>query len=636
MFHLPIHDHEVEFLELIVKNQVVIVVGETGSGKTTHLPLFLLKAGFCLGGQVCVTEPRRLLTTEVAGFVAFKRNVACGEEVGYRIRHDNNTSPCTEIVFMTLGMLLREMLGDPDLLKYKVIMVDEAHETSTNLVILLGMLKALLLRRPDLKVVISSATIDSAKYADHFDGAPVLEVQGREHKVEISYEPVKFGKQYTHKIAALVRRIHHDKRARKDGPNGNILAFLTGEKDILATAKLIEEMNLGVVVCPLFAQLSKAEQDFAARPRQKRTVILATNIAEAGLTFPKIKYVIDSGLIKQNYFDPETGFTVLEVVKHAQSGCDQRSGRTGREEEDGFCIRLYQENDYNKRLKYSTSEITRESVASIILYLKGMGIHHIDKFPLLESPDPEHIEAATEHLIALGALSAGKQITADGKKMLSFPVEPHQARQILAAIRLGCTEAVLTIVAMISASFTPFVEPIADDELEEAQALIARKNFEVPVSDHLTYLNVYNRWLEAGGSLLPEKWYEDNWLNPTVLYKAEKILEQLKGIIGKTYKKGSSDRVLIRQALTEGLLHNVCKKNNNGRFVHLLTGKAVGLNHHSSLADNIQLITAEEMVTNQRVNGKIRACICSEVNFEWLPESIQSALKSKKNKKNKK
>jgi HrpA-like RNA helicase len=621
--HLPIHDHEAELVQMVNNNPVVIVVGQTGSGKTTHIPLFLLSAGYGRRGMIGVTEPRRLPTTQVAEYVAMQRNVDIGGEVGYQIRHDNTTSPGTCIKFMTEGILLREMLDDPDLLKYEVIMVDEAHEASTNQVLILGLLRSLLSRRPDLKLIIASATVDSSKYSKHFGDAPVLEIEGRVHDVDVIYEPVSFGKSYMHKIASLVRKIHHDRQ------DGDILVFLTGEDDILATAELIKEMNLSIVVCPLYAQLSPAEQADALKQYKKRKVILATNIAEAGITPLGIKYIIDSGLIKQYFFDPKTGFGILEVVKHSQAGCTQRAGRTGRLSH-GQCYRLYSERDFLARPEFSTSDITRDSVASLVLYLKGMGINDPENYPLLERPDHEHIQVAHNHLVLLGAFSQDKKLTSMGKQMLVMPIEPRQARQVLAGIELSCAEAVITIVAMISVGKSPFIRPARSDEFACAEVALARKRYAVAKSDHLTLLNIYNKWQEAGGSELTENWYEDNWLNQLVLVNAQKIVEQIKSVIGKTYKKGLTHPATIIKAMAVGLTDNVCKKSHTGQLTHLKTRIHVGLHNRSDLSDKVSLMVVEELITNQRENGRVKACICSEILPEWVQIKFEKNQKRKK------
>lgn len=622
--HLPIHNYKDEFMRLLRAHQVISLVGPTGCGKTTYGAIFAREAGFGANGKkIGVTEPRRLPTTQVATFVARQCGNDCGEEVGYQIRHDNMTSDWTNIKFMTEGILLCEMLSDPDLSEYEVIMVDEAHEASTNQIIILGMLRSILARRPDLKLIIASATIDAARYSKHFGDAPILEIEGSVHDVEIIYDPVPHGKAYTHKIASLVRKIHHNR------DDGDILAFLTGEDDIGYVADLIDDMNLSVVVCPLYSQLSPAEQAFALASHSKRKIILATNIAETGITPKGIKFVIDTGLIKQHFFDPLTGFSILEVVKHSQSGCKQRTGRTGRLTK-GKCYRLYSEKDFLARPEYSTSEITRDPADSMVLYMIGMGIKDPEKFPLLECPDKEHLHAAYEHLKSLGALTCNNALTTLGKKMLALPVDPHQARQVLAGIDNGCAEAVITIVSMVSTGKSPFIRPVFSDKFEAAASLIARKKFVNEKSDHLTLLNVYTKWQEAGGTLLPEKWYEDNWLNPIVLAKAEKIIDQIKRILGKSYKKGLVDPLAIRKSIAIGLTRYICKKSHAGHMNHMKTNTHVSLHKRSDLANTVHMMVAEELITDSRNGEKVKACICTEVDPQWLPVKFEKNHKKRK------
>lgn len=620
---LPILAHREEFIRLIREYPGEIVYGPTGSGKTTNVPLFLLEAGFGSKGLIGITEPRKILTIEVATHTASKINSICGEKIGYQIRHDKKISPATRIKFMTEGILLREMLADPDLLKYEVIMLDEVHEGSTNCLLIMGMLRALMVRRPDLKVIISSATIDAEKYSEYFGGIPLLQVEGRVHDVEITYREIAPWEEYTKEIAKIVAEIH------QLGEPGGILVFLTGEHDITHTAALLEEMKLDIVVCPLYAQLAPEEQAKALRQYHNRKIILATNIAEAGITPIGIKYVVDTGLIKQHSFDPRTGFSILEIVKHSQAGCNQRAGRVGRTF-PGKCIRLYSEADFLARPKFSMSEITRDSVASAVLFMKAMGINRPEDYPLLESPDLKHLESADKHLISLGALTNAKKITAKGREILSLPLEPHQACQVLAALKSGCAGAVIKIVSMISVGKSPFVTPPRNDIFAAALAYLAKKNFVKDESDHLTLLNVYDKWEEAGGILLPDKWYEDNWISKHVLQSAEKSVEQIQKILGKQYKKGVGGHELIAKALLTGLTNNLCKRGKSGHFAHILTGTRVSLHRNSDLYHEVHLMFSEDLITDSPEGGKVKACICTKIHDEWLPESMRKSLKKEK------
>ncbi len=615
---LPIHGHKDQILEAVKYNQVTILVGETGSGKSTQTPPFLLEAGYGEKGLIGITEPRRIAAITVAEFAAGQYGVECGAEIGYQVRYDDCTMEGTMAKFMTEGILLREILADPDLSKYEIIMVDEAHERSLNQDLLLGLLKQLLKRRPDLKLVVTSATIDSEKFSSYFDDAPIIEIEGRMYPVEITYQPMSSFSNTAQEITDLVVNIHTTK------DEGDILVFLTGEEAIRRIADLIERMDLDVEVLPLYAQLPSNEQARVFQQCPRRKVVLATNIAETSVTIDGVVYVIDPGLIKQSNFDADTGFDRLEVVAHSRAGCNQRTGRAGRTQA-GECFRLYSESDFFGRDEFTEPEIKRSSLSGVVLQMKMMGIEDVIGFPFLDQPDTETFEAAHRHLISLGALSKDNGITELGRKMAKFPLESHKACQILKAAVSGCLEEVAKIVAMSSTGKRPFFLPREDDPEARFRAISAHAKFKDPSSDHLTMLKLFNAWQQEGGSRLHPGWYHDNFINRTCMQEAGKILDQLKEIARRSDLEPSTseDTSKILKAITAGLVDSICVKDGTYNYTHTASGQQVFIYPGSALFGHNppQLLVSDAFVASKKRGGsKTYARDCSKIEADWLVE----------------
>jgi len=506
---LPISARADEIIAAIRDNQVLVLAGETGSGKTTQIPKMCLVAGRGETGRIACTQPRRVAATSVARRVAEELNVPFGREVGCKIRFADQTSDDTVIKFMTDGMLLAELQADPELRAYDTIIVDEAHERSLNIDFILGHLRRLRLRRPDLKIVITSATIDTEAFAKAFDGAPIIEVSGRVYPVEVIWSPleelvgavapngpsgdepkaVEGNRPYRQKrddftyIDAAVEAVE---RVLLESNAGDVLVFMPTERDIRETRDLLEGRRLGrLEVVPLFGRLTNAEQQRVFAPTQGRKVIVATNIAETSLTIPGIRFVIDTGLARFSRYTPSSRTRRLPVEPVAQSSADQRKGRCGRVS-DGVCIRLYSEQDFNDRPRFAQPEIQRSNLADVILRMKAFGLGDIEEFPFLNAPPTKGIRAGYGLLHELGAIDDAGMLTDLGRELAHLPVDPTVGRMILQARNEKALREVLIIAAALSIQ-DPRERPL--DQQQKADT--AHRKFTHPDSDFLTLLAIW-------------------------------------------------------------------------------------------------------------------------------------------------
>ncbi len=544
---LPILEHQQEIKELFKNNDTFVLVGETGSGKTTQLPLIIREVSDA-DAKICITQPRRVAARSVSKYVA--HNVGCklGEEVGYQIRFDDHTSEGTKINFVTDGILLKKIQEDPLLLEYSVVMIDEAHERSLNIDFSLGLLKKIQAERrendlPPLKVVVTSATIEKEKFANYFDDAPVLDVPGRLHKVEMHYNN-NFD-DYTKGAAEQVKQIV------QNNLDGDILIFMTGQDDIKKTIKEIESLNLpDILILPLHGQLSPEEQDKIFSSAQQRKIIVSTNIAETSVTVPGVKHVIDSGMIKQIEFNVETGIESLEVREHAQSGCTQRAGRVGRISA-GHCWCLYSQNSFENRKKFQVPEIKRSNLAHVVLIMKKIGIDDLNDFDFIDRPDPRSFQKSIEELKDLGALDEEGQITKIGELMSELPLEPKISRMLIEANKYDCVDAVTTI-----ASFLGQRNVLVRPRNKQYEADEAHRKFKVAGSDFLTLLKV---WQDYQNNYNNPNFCHDNFLNQKVLKEVSTVRHQLLRILrrNKIYSSNSADRELIEKSITAGLISDL-------------------------------------------------------------------------------
>ncbi len=494
---LPVTQRRDDIAAAIRDHQVVIVAGETGSGKTTQLPKICLELGRGTNGRIGHTQPRRIAARSVAERIASELGTELGDLVGYQVRFTDRTSRNSRVKLMTDGILLAELQRDRMLKRYDTIIIDEAHERSLNIDFLLGYLRRLLPKRPDLKLVITSATIDVERFAKHFD-APVVEVSGRTYPVEIRYRPLmsfdEDGQEDVDGEGEVVVRDQTEaivdavKELSAEGP-GDVLVFLPGEREIRDTADAMKDLPRTEIV-PLYSRLSAAEQHkvFSSHGASVRRVVLATNVAETSLTVPGIRYVVDTGVARISRYSVRTKVQRLPIEPISQASANQRSGRCGRVEA-GIAIRLYSEEDFEGRPEFTDPEILRTNLASVILQMASLGLGDIARFPFVEPPDRRNVTAGVQLLEELGALRDGK-LSKVGRRLARLPIDPRLARMILEAERLGCVREVIVIAAALSLQ-DPRERPGADHPKEQAQADQLHARFKTEGSDFLTWLALW-------------------------------------------------------------------------------------------------------------------------------------------------
>jgi ATP-dependent helicase HrpA len=580
---LPVSQKRDEILEAIRDHQVVIVAGETGSGKTTQIPKICLELGRGIKGMIGHTQPRRIAARTVAERVADELGTPLGEAVGWKVRFTDLVKDTTLVKLMTDGILLAEIQTDRELLQYDTIIIDEAHERSLNIDFLLGYLAQLLPGRPDLKVIITSATIDPERFSRHFSGrrgdhgehraqVPIVEVSGRTYPVEVRYRPLleesgeagevpERDRDQTTAICDAVDELQAEKP-------GDILVFLSGEREIRDTAEALSKRNLRTTeVLPLYARLSHAEQHRVFQRHTGRRIVLATNVAETSLTVPGIKYVIDPGTARISRYSHRTKVQRLPIEPVSQAAANQRKGRCGRTS-DGICIRLYSEEDFLSRPEFTDAEILRTNLASVILQMTAAGLGDIQKFPFIDAPDHRSIKAGVQLLEELGALAAGR-LTDTGRKLAQLPVDPRLARMVLAADQGGCVREVMVIVAALSIQ-----DPRERPSGKQQQADQQHARFEDETSDFLAFLNLW-RYVSERRKVLSSsalrRMCKAEYLNYLRIREWQDIYTQLRqvaGTMGIRLSSASWDTVsdtvsrdAVHQALLAGLLSHIGLKN---------------------------------------------------------------------------
>ncbi|OHT13793.1 helicase [Tritrichomonas foetus] len=518
---LPVYKYKETLLNALKDNQILIVVGDTGSGKTTQIPQYLLLRG--PNESVVCTQPRRVAAVSVAQRVALERHSIPGNEVGYCVRFDDCTSDKTRIRYCTDGYLLREFLVDPLLSKYTTIMIDEAHERSISTDLLLSLLKDLVLARPELRLVISSATIDAEKMSSFFNNAPVLHVPGRRFTVDVNFSQ-KAEPDYCY--AALLTALHIHRTTPIEQPC-DILVFLTGQEEIDdCVSKIVTMANNAklppLIALPIYAALpgDKQARIFRPAPRGTRKIVFATNIAETSITIDSIRYVIDSGFVKQTTYDPKSGCESLATSTISVSSAQQRAGRAGRVN-DGICYRLFTSGAFENEMPKTTKpEILRCNFAPTLLLLLSIGINTIVDFNFIDPPPVSNIQAAYEQLYAMCAIDCESRLTELGAKLVQLPVSPYAARAIIESFKLKCSDAVCTICAVLESGSPLFYAP--KEEMKEAETTI--RAFWDHEGDHITVLNAYRAWEQSNESA---QWCHENHIQYRTLRKAQAIKEQL-------------------------------------------------------------------------------------------------------------
>jgi len=527
---LPISARGEDIVKLIREHQVVVIAGETGSGKTTQLPKLCLAAGRGEAGMIGCTQPRRLAARSVARRVAEELGTPVGDIVGFQVRFNDQVSERSLVKFMTDGILLAETQGDPWLSAYDTIIIDEAHERSLNIDFLLGYLKQLAAKRPELKIIVTSATIDTARFAEHFDGAPVVEVEGRAYPVELRWRPVDAvgkGMQQgsAEHIAAVLDEISHD------DPRGDVLIFLPGEREIRDAHQLLSRRQYRETeIMPLYARLSAGDQDRVFKPGIKRRVVLATNVAETSLTVPRIRYVIDTGTARVKRYSQRSQLERLHVEPISQAAADQRKGRCGRVG-PGVCYRLYDEADFASRAAFTDPELLRSSLANVILRMLALQLGDVEKFPFLEAPDPRVVADGYRRLAEISAIDDARRLTPIGRTLARLPIDVQLARMLVEGEKLHSLRELLTIVSFLSIQ-DPRERP--SDARQQADA--AHAVFADPKSDFVGVLNLWRAYHDAHEELTQSKlrdWCSRHFLSFMRMREWRELHRQLLLVVGE-------------------------------------------------------------------------------------------------------
>ncbi len=572
---LPVSQRREEILRAIRDHQVVIIAGETGSGKTTQIPKICLELGRGVDGQIGHTQPRRLAARTVAERIAEELGSPLGEAVGYQVRFTEVSADGTLVKLMTDGILLNELAHDRELRRYDTLIIDEAHERSLNIDFILGYLRQLLPRRPDLKVIITSATIDPERFAAAFDGAPIVEVSGRTYPVEVRYRPVRDSGEDADLGQAISGAVDE---LSAEGP-GDILVFLSGEREIRDTADLLAGRDR-LEVLPLYGRLSAAEQHRVFERRAassfSRRVVLATNVAETSLTVPGIKYVIDPGTARISRYSHRTKVQRLPIEPISQASANQRKGRSGRTS-DGICIRLYSQEDFESRPEFTDPEILRTNLASVILQMAAIGLGDVPKFPFIDPPDARNIADGLTLLTELNAFKNGK-ITGLGRKLARLPVDPRIGRMILEADRNGCVREVLIIASALSIT-DPRERPTDAQQASDDK----HRRFADPDSDFVAYLNLWDylaeRQLELSSSAFRRLCRADflNYLRVREWQDLQGQLQGLAGDLGVAVGSSSAERTGLHASLLAGLLSQIGMLYQFGRAEPVQPAASAGL-----------------------------------------------------------
>ena len=615
---LPVSQRKTEIEKLLSEHQVIVVAGETGSGKTTQLPKMCLELGFGNLGTIGHTQPRRIAARSVAARIAEELQTELGDLVGYKVRFNDQISDNTQIKLMTDGILLAEIQTDRFLNQYSCLIIDEAHERSLNNDFILGYLKQLLPRRPDLKVIITSATIDVERFSKHFNNAPIIEVSGRTYPVEVRYRPVaeEDDQDQLQGILNAVDELQAEGR-------GDILIFMNGEREIRDTAEALQKQNLKhAEILPLFARLSAQEQNKIFHPSGLNRIVLATNVAETSLTVPGIKYVIDPGTARISRYSYRTKVQRLPIEPISQASANQRKGRCGRVSE-GICIRLYSEEDFNNRPEFTEPEILRTNLASVILQMTALGLDDIEAFPFVDAPDKRHIQDGVKLLEELGAfetvqtkLGEKRRLTTIGCQLAQLPVDPRLAKMLLSAVDFGSVYEVMIIVSALSIQ-DPRERPTDKQQASDEK----HRRFADKKSDFLAFLNLWHYVQEQQKELTKNQFRrqcQKDFLNYLRIREWQDIYQQIRLAVremGLPINSEKAEYQQIHTALLSGLLSHIgLKESEKQQYLG-------ARNAHFAIFPNSVLfkkqpkwVMAAELVETSKLWGRMVA----EIEPEWI------------------
>ncbi|CAB1217552.1 ATP-dependent RNA helicase HrpA [Serratia liquefaciens] len=625
--NLPVSQKKQDILQAIRDHQVVIVAGETGSGKTTQLPKICLELGRGVKGLIGHTQPRRLAARTVANRIADELETPLGGSVGYKVRFNDQVGENTLVKLMTDGILLAEIQQDRLLMQYDTLIIDEAHERSLNIDFILGYLRELLPKRPDLKVIITSATIDPQRFSRHFNNAPIIEVSGRTYPVEVRYRPVVDDADDTDRdqLQAIFDAV--DELGR-EGP-GDILIFMSGEREIRDTADALNRLNLPhTEVLPLYARLSNSEQNRVFQSHHGRRIVLATNVAETSLTVPGIKYVIDPGTARISRYSFRTKVQRLPIEPVSQASANQRKGRCGRVS-DGICIRLYSEQDFLSRPEFTDPEILRTNLASVILQMTSLGLGDIAAFPFVEAPDKRNILDGVRLLEELGAIKTADnghyQLTPQGRQLAQLPIDPRLARMVLEAQKSGSVREVMIITAALSIQ-DPRERPMDKQQASDEK----HRRFADKDSDFLAYVNLWD-WLKEQqkehSSSQFRRLCRNDFLNYLRVREWQDIYTQLRQVVkelGLPVNSEPSDYRSVHTALLTGLLSHIGQKDADKQEYTGARNARFSIFPGSGLFKKPPKWTmVAELVETSRLWGRIAA----RIEPEWIEPLAQHLVK---------
>ncbi|QMU99567.1 DEAD/DEAH box helicase [Borrelia sp. A-FGy1] len=612
-FELPIYKYKDELILLLKSNNVLIVESPTGSGKTTQIPRIIYEAGFAKLGKIGVTQPRRIATVSIAEYIAKHIGVNLGEEVGYKIRFQEIISSKTKIKLMTDGVLLQELKKDTLLYEYDVIIIDEAHERSLNIDFILGLIKDILKKRDDFKVIISSATINTQIFSKYFNNAPILNIETITYPVQIIYNPplINTPKGMILKIKEIISSIIKSKQ------EGDILIFLSGEKEIKETIKEINNLNLrkDLIILPLYSRMAKEaqEQIFMPTPKNKRKIIVSTNIAETSITIENIKIVIDSGKVKTNRFQMKTHTYSLQEVPISKASATQRAGRAGRLSK-GTCYRLYRRDEYQLREDYQKEEIYRTDLSEVILRMADIGIKNFTKFDFISKPSIKSIQTASEILKSLDAINDKNELTEIGKYMIIFPLIPIHSRALVEAM-INYQQAIYPTTIGLSFLSTSgvFLLP-QNEEIEARQAHLKYKN---PLGDLMGFIKIFEDYKKA---LNKEEFAKENYLDLQGLEEIINIQKQLENIVSRlnipVINKPEIDKEGYLKSIMRGMRDYICFKTSKNKYKTIKAQNIVI--HPGSLIniDSVKYFVAGEIIETT----KIYARSIGVLKKEWINE----------------